>query len=114
MDLDEFVSWAPEKQKKTYFIRNGRMGKDKDGNMIIRENEEDINVERNSSSSRQGMVVLGIVVGLLLFFIVGNCLLYRYATRESDKKKRTMIKKAVSKKKMKRERLKQGIFVPGD
>ncbi|CAN0911549.1 hypothetical protein LINGRAHAP2_LOCUS26933 [Linum grandiflorum] len=114
MDLDEFVSWAPEKQKKTYFIRNGRMGRDKDGNMIIRENEEDINVERNSSSSRQGMVVLGIVVGLLLFFIVGNCLLYRYATRESDKKKKMMIKKAVSKKKMKRERLKQGIFVPGD
>ncbi|XP_022143745.1 DNA-binding protein S1FA-like [Momordica charantia] len=57
-----------------------------------------------------GLVVLLVVGGLLLAFLVGNYALYVYAQKTLPPKK----KKPVSKKKMKRERLKQGISAPGE
>ncbi|CAL1403388.1 unnamed protein product [Linum trigynum] len=106
MDMDEFVSWSPPKPQKKYYIRNGRVTRDKNGNTIINEFGE------TSNGSNHGMIVLGIVLGLLLLFMVSNYLVYRYAQRNfaSQMKK----KKPVSKKKMKRERLRQGISAPGE
>ncbi|KAJ0028823.1 hypothetical protein Pint_35591 [Pistacia integerrima] len=57
-----------------------------------------------------GLVVLLVVVGLLLIFLIGNIVLYMYAQKNLPPKK----KKPVSKKKMKRERLKQGVSAPGE
>lgn len=57
-----------------------------------------------------GLIVLLVVVGVLLIFIVGNYVLYTYAQKTLPAKK----KKPVSKKKMKREKLKQGISAPGE
>ncbi|KAF6134673.1 hypothetical protein GIB67_002074 [Kingdonia uniflora] len=57
-----------------------------------------------------GLIVLLVVMGLLLTFLVGNYVLYIYAQRTLPPKK----KKPVSKKKMKRERLKQGVSAPGE
>ncbi|KAJ4850204.1 DNA-binding protein s1fa [Turnera subulata] len=57
-----------------------------------------------------GLIVLLVVGGLLLTFLVGNYVLYTYAQRTLPPKK----KKPVSKKKMKRERLKQGVSAPGE
>ncbi|RAL45225.1 unnamed protein product [Cuscuta campestris] len=57
-----------------------------------------------------GLVVLLIVGGLVLAFLVGNYLLYRYAQKTLPPKK----KKPVSKKKMKKERLRQGVSAPGE
>lgn len=57
-----------------------------------------------------GLIVLLVVGGLLLAFLVGNYALYMYAQKTLPPKK----KKPVSKKKMKRERLKQGISAPGE
>ncbi|XP_057953506.1 DNA-binding protein S1FA-like [Malania oleifera] len=57
-----------------------------------------------------GLVVLIFVVGLLLIFFVGNYMLYTYAQKILPPRK----KKPVSKKKMKRERLKQGVSAPGE
>ncbi|KAJ7976987.1 DNA-binding protein S1FA-like [Quillaja saponaria] len=57
-----------------------------------------------------GLIVLLFVVGLLLIFLVGNYVLYVYAQKTLPPRK----KKPVSKKKMKRERLKQGISAPGE
>ncbi|CAN6581068.1 unnamed protein product [Malus baccata var. baccata] len=57
-----------------------------------------------------GMIVLIVVVGLLMIFLVGNYALYVYAQRTLPLKK----KKPVSKKKLKKERLKQGVSAPGE
>ncbi|XP_052176458.1 DNA-binding protein S1FA-like [Diospyros lotus] len=57
-----------------------------------------------------GLIVLLLVGGLLLIFLVGNYILYMYAQKTLPPKK----KKPVSKKKMKREKLKQGVSAPGE
>ncbi|GAB2300573.1 hypothetical protein Dimus_034612 [Dionaea muscipula] len=57
-----------------------------------------------------GLVVLLIIGGLLLFFLVGNYVLYTYAQKTLTPKR----KKPVSKKKMKREKMKQGVSAPGE
>ncbi|XP_019264530.1 PREDICTED: DNA-binding protein S1FA-like [Nicotiana attenuata] len=57
-----------------------------------------------------GLIVLIVVGGLLLAFLVGNYLLYMYAQKTLPPKK----KKPVSKKKLKSERLKQGVSAPGE
>ncbi|XP_044472831.1 DNA-binding protein S1FA-like isoform X2 [Mangifera indica] len=57
-----------------------------------------------------GLIVLLVVVGLLLIFLVGNYALYMYAQKNLPPRK----KKPISKKKMKRERLKQGVSAPGE
>ncbi|KAK9279111.1 hypothetical protein L1049_012786 [Liquidambar formosana] len=57
-----------------------------------------------------GLIVLLFVGGLLLIFLVGNYALYMYAQKNLPPRK----KKPVSKKKMKRERLKQGVSAPGE
>ncbi|KAJ8754136.1 hypothetical protein K2173_002035 [Erythroxylum novogranatense] len=57
-----------------------------------------------------GLIVLLVVVGLVLTFLVGNYVLYLYARKTLPPRK----KKPVSKKKMKRERLKQGVSAPGE
>ncbi|XP_028775214.1 DNA-binding protein S1FA isoform X3 [Neltuma alba] len=57
-----------------------------------------------------GLVVLLLVGGLLLTFLVGNYILYSLAQKTLPPRK----KKPVSKKKMKRERLKQGVSAPGE
>ena len=57
-----------------------------------------------------GLIVLILVGGLLLTFLVGNYLLYVYAQKTLPPKK----KKPISKKKMKKERLKQGVSAPGE
>ncbi|KAF7804478.1 DNA-binding protein S1FA-like [Senna tora] len=56
------------------------------------------------------LIVLLLVGGLLLTFLIGNYVLYTYAQKTIPPRK----KKPVSKKKMKRERLKQGISAPGE
>ncbi|GAB4833730.1 DNA-binding protein s1fa [Ancistrocladus abbreviatus] len=57
-----------------------------------------------------GLIVLLITGGLLLVFLVGNYVLYMYAQRTLPPKK----KKPISKKKLKRERMKQGVSAPGE
>ncbi|XP_022979165.1 DNA-binding protein S1FA-like [Cucurbita maxima] len=57
-----------------------------------------------------GLIVRLVVGGLLLAFLVVNYAFYMYAQKTLPPKK----KKPVSKKKMKRERLKQGISAPGE
>ncbi|KAA8518779.1 hypothetical protein F0562_016447 [Nyssa sinensis] len=57
-----------------------------------------------------GLIVLLLVGGLLLAFLVGNYFLYMYAQKTLPPKK----KKPISKKKMKKERLKQGVSAPGE
>ncbi|KNA06143.1 hypothetical protein SOVF_183770 [Spinacia oleracea] len=57
-----------------------------------------------------GLIVLLVIGGLLLTFLVGNFILYTYAQKNLPPKK----KKPISKKKMKRERLKQGVAPPGE
>ncbi|KAF2289958.1 hypothetical protein GH714_039312 [Hevea brasiliensis] len=57
-----------------------------------------------------GLIVLLVVGGLVLTFLIGNYVLYLYAQKTLPPKK----KKPISKKKMKRERLKQGVSAPGE
>ncbi|KAL3623316.1 DNA-binding protein s1fa [Castilleja foliolosa] len=57
-----------------------------------------------------GLIVLLVVGGLMLLFLVGNYALYVYAQRTLPPKK----KKPISKKKMKKERLRQGVSAPGE
>lgn len=56
------------------------------------------------------LIVLLLVGGLLLIFLVGNYALYLYAQKNLPPKK----KKPVSKKKMRKERLRQGVSAPGE
>lgn len=57
-----------------------------------------------------GLIVLLLVGGLLLVFLIGNYALYMYARKTLPPRK----KKPVSKKKLKREKLKQGVSAPGE
>ncbi|KAG6771910.1 DNA-binding protein S1FA-like [Populus alba x Populus x berolinensis] len=57
-----------------------------------------------------GLIVLLVIGGLLLTFLVGNYVLYSYAQKTLPPRK----KKPISKKKMKKERLKQGVSAPGE
>lgn len=56
------------------------------------------------------LAVLVIVVGLVVLFLVGHVAMYFYAQRVLPHKK----KKPVSKKKLKRERMKRGVGAPGE
>ncbi|KAG9156135.1 hypothetical protein Leryth_015550 [Lithospermum erythrorhizon] len=56
------------------------------------------------------LIVLLLVGGLLLAFLIGNYVLYMYAQKALPPKK----KQPISSKKMKRERLKQGVAAPGE
>lgn len=76
--------------------------------MIIEEGAYGSEVGVNGSNA--GSVVLIIVLGLVLIFFVGNYALYVYAQRTLPPRK----KKPISKKKMKREKLKQGVSAPGE
>ncbi|KAK4392174.1 UNVERIFIED_CONTAM: DNA-binding protein S1FA [Sesamum calycinum] len=70
------------------------------------------NVARGAEAQgfNPGLIVLLLVGGLILLFLVGNYALYVYAQKTLPPKK----KKPVSKKKMKKERLKQGVSAPGE
>ncbi|KAF5747891.1 DNA-binding protein S1FA1 [Tripterygium wilfordii] len=57
-----------------------------------------------------GLIVLLVVGGLLLAFFVGNYVLYLQAQKILPPRK----KKPISKKKMKKEKLKQGVSAPGE
>ncbi|RWR95573.1 DNA-binding protein S1FA [Cinnamomum micranthum f. kanehirae] len=57
-----------------------------------------------------GLIVLLVVGGLVLLFLVGNYALYMYAQKTLPPRK----KKPISKKKIKKERLKQGVSAPGE
>ncbi|CAJ2632642.1 DNA-binding protein s1fa2 [Trifolium pratense] len=63
-----------------------------------------------SQGFNPGLIVLLVVGGLLLTFLIGNYALYIYAQKTIPPRK----KKPVSKKKMKKERLKQGVSAPGE
>ncbi|WJX84591.1 DNA-binding protein s1fa [Trifolium repens] len=63
-----------------------------------------------SQGFNPGLIVLLVVGGLLLTFLIGNYALYIYAQRTIPPRK----KKPISKKKMKKERLKQGVSAPGE
>ncbi|KAM7255257.1 hypothetical protein ACFE04_020498 [Oxalis oulophora] len=56
------------------------------------------------------LIVLFVIGGLLITFIVGNYALYMYAQKTLPQRK----KKPVSKKKLKREKMKQGVSAPGE
>ncbi|KAK6943771.1 DNA binding protein S1FA [Dillenia turbinata] len=75
---------------------------DENGNVFIN--------EAGAKGFNPGLIVLLVVGGLLLIFLVGNYLLFSYAQKTLPPRK----KKPVSKKKMKRERLKQGVAPPGE
>ncbi|BAS89098.1 Os04g0408900, partial [Oryza sativa Japonica Group] len=70
-------------------------------NMIIEEVNKGLN---------PGTIVLLVVATLLILFFVGNYALYMYAQKTLPPRK----KKPVSKKKLKREKLKQGVSAPGE
>ncbi|KAK2418113.1 DNA-binding protein s1fa [Trifolium repens] len=63
-----------------------------------------------SQGFNPGLIVLLVVGGLLLTFLVRNYALYVYAHKTIPPRK----KKPISKKKMKKERLKQGVSAPGE
>ncbi|XP_068644160.1 DNA-binding protein S1FA-like [Aristolochia californica] len=56
------------------------------------------------------LIVLLVVGSILFFFLAGNYALYKYAQKTLPPRK----KKPISKKKMKREKLKQGVSAPGE
>lgn len=68
------------------------------------------NVNAESKGFNPGLIVLITVGGLLLTFLIGNIALYMYAQKTLPPRK----KKPVSKKKLKREKLKQGVSAPGE
>uniref|UniRef100_M4FFA7 non-specific serine/threonine protein kinase n=1 Tax=Brassica campestris TaxID=3711 RepID=M4FFA7_BRACM len=57
-----------------------------------------------------GLIVLLVIGGPLVLFLVANIVLYVHAQKNLPPKK----KKPISKKKLKREKLKQGVSVPGE
>ncbi|CAK7342986.1 unnamed protein product [Dovyalis caffra] len=66
--------------------------------------------DAESKGLNPGLIVLLVIGGLVLTFLVGNYVLYVYAQKTLPPKK----KKPISKKKMKREKLKQGVSAPGE
>ncbi|KAE8099549.1 hypothetical protein FH972_017524 [Carpinus fangiana] len=71
---------------------------------------ENVIKDAGAKGFNPGLIVLLVVVGLLSIFLIGNYVLYLYAQKTIPPRK----KKPVSKKKMKRERLKQGVSAPGE
>ncbi|KAF5819427.1 putative transcription factor S1Fa-like family [Helianthus annuus] len=69
-----------------------------------------VNKNVEATGFNPGLIVLLVVGGLLITFLVGNYVLYMYAQKTLPPRK----KKPVSKKKLKREKLKQGVAVPGE
>ncbi|KAK8955437.1 hypothetical protein KSP40_PGU018579 [Platanthera guangdongensis] len=69
-----------------------------------------INMEGGAKGLNPGLVVLLVVVALLLIFFLGNYFLYVYAQKTLPPKR----KKPVSKKKMRKERLRLGVSAPGE
>uniref|UniRef100_A0A0D9W4L1 DNA-binding protein S1FA n=1 Tax=Leersia perrieri TaxID=77586 RepID=A0A0D9W4L1_9ORYZ len=67
-------------------------------------------IEEVNKGLNPGTIVLLVITTLLLLFFVGNYALYMYAQKTLPPRK----KKPVSKKKMKREKLKQGVSAPGE
>ncbi|KAJ1395964.1 DNA-binding protein S1FA [Sesbania bispinosa] len=67
-------------------------------------------VDSGSQGFNPGLIVLLVVAGLLLTFLIGNYVLYTYAQKTLPPRK----KKPISKKKMRKERLKQGVSAPGE
>ncbi|XP_004493958.1 DNA-binding protein S1FA-like [Cicer arietinum] len=67
-------------------------------------------VNAGSQGFNPGLIVLLVVGGLLLTFLIGNYALYMYAQKTIPPRK----KKPISKKKMKKERLRQGVSAPGE
>lgn len=57
-----------------------------------------------------GLIVLLVVGGLVLLVLVGNSALYVYAQKTLPPRK----KKPISKKKIKKQRSKQGVPAPGE
>uniref|UniRef100_A0A7N0R9M5 DNA-binding protein S1FA n=1 Tax=Kalanchoe fedtschenkoi TaxID=63787 RepID=A0A7N0R9M5_KALFE len=74
--------------------------------------DDDLGAKVNAGGQgfNAGLIVLLVVVGILVTFLVGNYVLYVYAQKTLPPRK----KKPVSKKKLKRERLKQGVSAPGE
>ncbi|KAL5213567.1 hypothetical protein ABZP36_002719 [Zizania latifolia] len=72
--------------------------------------QNNVVIEEVSKGLNPGMIVLLVVATFLLLFFVGNYALYVYAQKTLPPRK----KKPVSKKKMKREKLKQGVSAPGE
>lgn len=72
--------------------------------------QENVFKEAEAKGFNPALIVLLVVGGLVLAFLIGNYALYVYAQKTLPAKK----KKPVSKKKMKRERLKQGVSAPGE
>ncbi|XP_061963451.1 DNA-binding protein S1FA isoform X2 [Populus nigra] len=68
------------------------------------------NMDAEPKGLNPGLIVLLVIGGLLLTFLVGNYVLYSYAQKTLPPRK----KKPISKKKMKKERLKQGVSAPGE
>ncbi|XP_047336686.1 DNA-binding protein S1FA-like [Impatiens glandulifera] len=66
--------------------------------------------DKQAQGFNPGLIVLLVVGGLLLMFLIGNYALYVYAQKTLPPRK----KKPVSKKKMKKERLRQGVSAPGE
>ncbi|XP_041023550.1 DNA-binding protein S1FA-like [Juglans microcarpa x Juglans regia] len=71
---------------------------------------ENVIKDAEAKGFNPGLIVLLVVVGLLLIFLVGNYVLYIYAQKTLPPRK----KKPISKKKMRKERLKQGVSAPGE
>lgn len=87
-----------------FAILQGNVVMDEGGNVMIDKEHE------GAKGLNPGLIVLLVVGGLVMLFLLGNYALYIYAQKTLPPKK----KKPVSKKKMKRERLKQGISAPGE
>lgn len=72
--------------------------------------QKNVGMDVQAKGFNPGLIVLLLVGGLVLAFLIGNYALYIYAQKTLPQKK----KKPVSKKKLKRERLKQGVSAPGE
>ncbi|KAF3661377.1 DNA-binding protein S1FA2 [Capsicum annuum] len=105
-------------------FRRGRGRPKKYWGEVIRRDMEQLQLTENMTLDRKenmakdvevngfnpGLIVLLVIGGLVLTFLIGNYVLYVYAQKTLPPKK----KKPISKKKMKKERLKQGVSAPGE
>ncbi|EAY94008.1 hypothetical protein OsI_15785 [Oryza sativa Indica Group] len=96
-EYKEILEAYNEKNKEKALLVNRLI----ENNMIIEEVNKGLN---------PGTIVLLVVATLLILFFVGNYALYMYAQKTLPPRK----KKPVSKKKLKREKLKQGVSAPGE
>lgn len=79
-------------------------------NYILSYRQGNVIREKVADGLNPGLVVLLVIGGLVLLFLVGNYALYTYAQKTLPPRK----KKPLSKKKIKRERLRQGVSAPGE